>query len=141
MARYSIANRTSDVTTAHPCLEVIAGTNGCKVVEIGITIDAATASLFGIGLSAAVGLTPTTPLTLLAETPGRPASLTKTALAWATAPTIPAAFSRRVNFPATAGATVVLSFPHGIPVATAQSLVIWNLSAVSVADVYVVVEE
>lgn len=141
MSRYTLSNRTSDGTTAKATLEVIAGTNGCRVVEIGITMAAATASLFGIGKAAAVGITPTTPVTLLAESGGRPASLTKTALAWGTGPTIPAAFHRRVNLPATIGATQVLTFPEGIPLATLESLVVWNAAANGVADIYVTVIE
>jgi len=141
MARYSIANRTSNVTTANATLEIIAPAAGTRVVEITITMGAATASIFGIGKAAAIGITPTSPVTLLSEDTGRPATLTKTALAWATGPTIPAAFFERANLPATVGAKVTLSFPYGITLATGESLVLWNIGTTGVADVRVVVEE
>lgn len=141
MGKYSIGNRTSNTTTANPALEVIAPAAGTRVTQITITLAAATASVFGIGRAAAVGITPTSPAALVRHDPGRPDTLTATALAWATPPTIPATFLARTNLPATIGATVTLSFPEGITLATGESLVVWNLSATGVSDVNVTVEE
>ena len=141
MSKYSIGIRTSNVTTANPTLELIAPAAGTRVVGITITMAAATASVFGIGRAAAVGVTPTTPATLVRLDAGRPATLTTTALAWATPPTIPAAFIARTNLPATIGASVTLSFPDGITLATGESLVVWNLSTCGVSDITVTTDE
>lgn len=139
MPRHSISNRTSNTTIANPCLEIIAGATTKKVVEVSITIDAATASVFGIGYAAAQGVTPTTPATVVPEDKGRAAIDVKTALAWATPPTVPTAFLRRVNIPATAGAVRTFTFPEGIALPPSTSLVVWNITATSAADIDVVV--
>ena len=141
MGKYSIGNRTTNTTTAAAALEVIAPATGTRVTAITITLAAATASAFGIGKAAAVGVTPTTPAVLAKHDAGRPDTLTATALAWATLPTVPTVFFARTNLPATAGATVTLSFPEGITLATGESLVVWNLSTTGAADVNVTVEE
>jgi hypothetical protein len=141
MPKYSIGNRTTNTTTANPALEVIAPAAGTKVTQITITLAAATASVFGFGRAAAVGITPTSPATLVRHDPGRPETTTATALAWGTAPTIPATFIARINLPATIGATATLSFPEGITLATGESLVVWNLSGTGAADINVTVDE
>ena len=141
MSKYSIGNRTTNTTTANPALEVIAPAAGTRVTSITITLADATASVFGIGRAAAVGVTPTAPVVLVKHDSGRPTTLTTTALAWATAPTVPAAFIARTNLPATIGASVTLEFPEGITLATGESLVLWNLSTTGAADVTVCTEE
>ena len=68
MAIYSLSQRTSNVTIANACWEIRSSATGKpKVFEIGITINAATASVFGLGRPAAIGVTPTSPQTFLAE--------------------------------------------------------------------------
>lgn len=142
MAIYSLANRTTSATTTTPSLEVRAGaTNRPRLLEMGIWLNAATQSPIGIGRPQAVGITPTTPVTVQAEDPADAAGLTQTALAWGTAPTVPLAFFRRVNIAATIGAGVILTFPRGIVIAASGSLVTWNIAAVSLADIHVVVDE
>jgi hypothetical protein len=143
MGIYSLANRTTDTTTAHDCLEIIAAAAlGYRLLELGITLNAATASAFGFGRPAAIGLSPTTPVTVLAEDGGNTsAGKTTTALAWGTQPTIPANFLRRVSLPATVGAGIIWTFPRGILVLKALTTVVWNLSTVSAADIWIVVDE
>ena len=102
---------------------------------------AATASVFGLGRPAAMGITPTTPVTLLAEDTGDPVATVKTALAWATKPTVPTAFLRRVSLPATIGAGMIWTFPFGLIIPISFSIVVWNITAVSLADIWVVVDE
>jgi hypothetical protein len=46
-----------------------------------------------------------------------------------------------VTFPATAGSVARLSFPEGISVPTATSLVVWNITATSAADIDVVIAD
>lgn len=145
MAIYSLANRTTATAAAAAALEVIAGANlGYRMLEFGLTINAAAASVFGLGRPAATGITPTSPQTVLAEDGGNTAAgNTTTALAWGTGPTVPAGFFRRVSLPATIGAGIVWTFPRGIIVLKTLSSVLWNPSggSNSVADAWAVVDE
>ena len=142
MALYSLANRTSNVTIANPNLEVRAGaSNRPRVLEMGIWLNAATQSVIGLGRPQAIGVTPTSPVTVLAEDPAESAGLTQTALAWGTPPTVPLQFFRRLNIAAAIGAVAILTFPRGIVIAAANSIVSWNITATSVADIFVVVDE
>ena len=141
MAVYSLARRTTNVTIANPCIEIIAGASiRVKIVEISIILAGATACTFGIGRPAATGITPTAPVTFLAEDSIDATSDVTSALAWATPPTVPANFFRRVTFPAAAGAGVVLPFPKGLYIASSASVVVWNITTTDVADINVIIE-
>ena len=142
MAIYSLANRTSNVTIANPSLEIRSGaSNRPRLMEMGIWLNAATQSPIGIGRPQAIGITPTTPVTVLAEDPGDSAGLTQTALAWSTPPTVPLNFFRRVNIANLIGAGVVLTFPRGLVIAAGNSVITWNIAGTSVADIHIVVDE
>ena len=142
--RLSLAVRTSQETDAKTCWEIITGaTPGrAKIYEIGITLAAATVSTFGLGRPAAKGVTPTSPVNFQVEDPNDilASGVVQSALAWGTDPTIPANFFRRMSLPATVGVGVIWSFPKGLVIPVSSSIVIWNLSAVAVADMYAVVE-
>jgi len=141
---YSIAQRSTVTTIAAPSWEVrAAATNKPKVYEIGIANAAATASVYGIGRPAAIGVTPTSPLTLLDESDGAaPTGLTTCAVAWATAPTVPANFFRRTAVAATIGSIVIFTFPRGLGIPASGSIVMWNITANSAAvDFWAVVDE
>lgn len=141
MAVYSMARRTTNVTIANPCIEIIAGaTIRVKIVEISIILGAATASEFGIGRPAAIGVTPTAPVTFLPEDINDPTGVITCALAWATPPTIPANFLRRCSIAGAVGAGIVFPFPRGLFIEASKSVVIWNVSATGVADINVVCE-
>jgi hypothetical protein len=142
MAIFSLAVRTTNVTIANACFELRAGTGERpRVFEIGLTINAATASVFGLGRPAAIGVTPSVPVDVLPEDPNDVLTTTvETALAWGTGPTVPAAFLRRVSLPATIGAGIVWSFPQGLVIPASGSLIVWNITAVSVADIWCVVD-
>lgn len=142
MAIYSLANRTTATGAAAACLETrTAASDRAFLMELGITINAATASVFGLGRPAAIGISPTTPVTVLAEDSSAPAGTVQTALAWGTGPTVPANFFRRVSTPATAGAGIIWTFPRGLVIPVSSSVVLWDITTVSVADVWVVVDE
>lgn len=142
MAIYSLANRTGIATTTAASLEIrAAAANRPRLLEMGIWLNAATQSPIGIGRPQAIGITPTTPQTVLAEDPGDSTGLTQTALAWGTAPTVPVNFFRRLNIAAAIGAGVLLTFPRGIVIAASNSLVNWNIAAVSLYDCHIVVDE
>jgi hypothetical protein len=112
-------------------------------MELGIFMAAATASQYALGRPAAIGVTPTAPVDFLPDDPADPtvAGLVQSALAWATGPTAPAAFPRRISTPATIGSGVIWTFPRGYMIPVSSSLVLWNLAANGVVDAYAVVEE
>jgi hypothetical protein len=152
MARYSLGLRTSNVTIANATLEIIAGLKPLKLAQMDFTLNAATASVFGLGRPAALGLTPTTPVGLLMDANGDPAAGTAlVALAWGTGPTVPASFIKRISLAGEIGAPAVWSFGatdssgrvgnNGLVIPAGHSLVLWNLSAVSVVDVNLVIDE
>jgi hypothetical protein len=142
MAVYSLANRTSNVTIANANLEVrSSATNRPRVMESGIFMAAATASVVGLGRPQAIGVTPTSPVNVLSEDPADPTGQTVTALAWGTGPTVPLQFFRRANLPATIGAGVIFTFPRGLAIAVSNSIVQWNISATGVMDAHLSVDE
>jgi hypothetical protein len=142
MAIHSLARRTTNVTGSNAATEFIAGaTHRAKVVEAGIIMAAATASVFMIGRPAAAGVTPTAPVLLLPEDIGDSAPECKTALAWGTSPTDPTAAFRRPNLPATIGAGIIFTFPRGIMLAVNGTLVIQNVGTTGVVDCHLVADE
>lgn len=142
MAVYSLANLTTGTGTGAAALELrTTSTDRVYVREIGAFLNAATASIFGLGRPAAIGVTPTSPITWLAEDPADAAGTAQTALAWGTGPTAPTNFFRRINLPATIGAGFILLFPRGLVIAVSSSIVLWNLSAVSAVNAHVMGDE
>lgn len=143
MALFSIALRTSGATSNSAAAEIIAGANNAfRVLELGITINAATASVFGYGTPAAAGGTPATTSTVQAEDSGNTtAGNTKVALTWTTSPTNPTNFLRRVSLPATIGAGIVWTFPRGRTVLKTVTDALQNIATGAVADIWVVVDE
>ena len=70
MALYSIGVRTTSGTTGTAAWEIrSSSTDRLFIVEIGIFLAAATASTYGLGRPAAIGITPTSPVTVQAEDP------------------------------------------------------------------------
>jgi hypothetical protein len=143
MAIFSIAVRTSGATLNTSAAELIAGTNNAfRLLELGLTINAATASVFGYGTPAAAGITPGTLSTVQAEDAGNTtAGTARVALTWGTSPTNPTNFLRRVSLPATIGAGIVWTFPRGRSVLKTVTDTLQNIVTGSVADVWFVVDE
>jgi hypothetical protein len=111
-------------------------------MELGLTNNAATASVFGLGRPAAIGVTPTSPQTFLDEQDGNGGTgATTAAVAWGTPPTVPTNFFRRVSLPATIGAGVIWTFPRGLRIVLSSSIVLWVIATASVVDVYAAVDE
>lgn len=142
LQRCSIGRRTTDGSTGAAALEFIAGTKGASIKSILISLAAATASTYGIGRPAALGITPTSPVTSLVEQDTQASVTSKTAVAWGTGPTVPANFYRRVTLPAVIGSLQLFDFgPAGLWVPAAASIVVWNLAANGVVDVTIVHDE
>src|SRR4051812_46550428 len=105
MSRFAMADRTSNITTAAACMEIrTTSTVPIRIYEISITLVTAAATVIGIGRPAAIGVTPTSPKTVLNEENATQIGVSTTAVAWATGPTVPANFFRRYSFGATIGA-------------------------------------
>lgn len=143
MAIASASVRTSNTTTNNANTEIIGSAAGAfKAMECGLAIAAATTSVFGMGVPAAIGVTPTTPAAFVFEDGGNTSVPTTTsALAWGTSPTNPTVYSRRVSLPATIGAGVVWTFPRGFAVLKAKTLTTSNIGTTSAADVWWVIDE
>jgi hypothetical protein len=142
MSIYSLANRTTATSAASASLEMrTTATDRARLMELGLTQNTATAGVYGLGRPAAIGITPTSPVTVLAEDSGDPAGTVTTALAWGTGPTVPAAFFRRVTCPATAGAGIIWIFPRGLVIAVSNSIVVWIIATAPVCDIWCVVDE
>ncbi len=150
MARYELGIRTTVTTTAAANSELRAASgNPFKIAELGLTLAAATASTYGLGRPAAVGVTPTAPVSVLAVNPSETAGTAQTAVAWGTGPTVPAAFFRRITLPATIGAGIVWGWPParfivgpGNAAAAVASIVVWNLATNAAAlDLYFVLDD
>jgi hypothetical protein len=140
MATYSVARRTTSGTSAAAAMEVrTTSTQPARLLEAHLFLAAATASEYGLGRPAAIGITPTSPVTVLAEDVGT--GTVTTALAWATPPTVPTQFFRRIALPATIGSGVIWTFPRGITIPVSGGLVWWNLNTNGVCDAVAVVEE
>lgn len=142
MAIYSLANLTTGTTAATAALEVrTTSTDRTALLELGAWLNAATASVYGLGRPAARGVTPTSPITWLAEDENAPAGTVQTALAWGTAPTVPGNFFRRVGLPATIGAGFLMAFPRGLICAVSASFVLWNIGTDGAVNTHVTGDE
>lgn len=135
MAIYSQGTITTVGTTTAPSFDIKASaTNSPKLMEYGINLGAATASTYGIGRPANDGsVAQTAPVLLQAENPSDPAAQTGTAVAWGTAPTVPAVYLRRCYLPATIGAGIIWTFPRGLTLPVSKGIVNWNIAASSAA--------
>jgi hypothetical protein len=142
MAIYSLSLNTTVTTTGAAAMDIMASSaNSPRIMEVGINLITATASTYGLGRSGNTEVQ-TSPVTVLAENPSDPAGNSKCAVAWGTAPTVPANFFRRIGLPATAGAGVIWTFPRGLILATSAGMLIWNLAANSAsANAWFVVDE
>ena len=143
MAIYSISQRTSSGTAATAAWEIISTSAQVRpaILELGLTQNAATAGVFGLGRPQAKGVTPTTPQTSLAEDYNEVAGNTTVAVAWGTGPTVPLNFFRRISCPATIGAGVIWTFPRGLIIQSNFSIVLWVIATAPVVDVYAVTNE
>jgi len=141
---YTHAARTSNVTSGEATWELRSGTNSRLYIrELGIFMGAATASTFGLGRPAAIGVTPTSPVLGQANDPADVVAVGATAVAWGTKPTTPTSsiYLRRVGLPAAIGAGVIWTFNEPLIVAISSSIVVYNLATNGVADIYVIWEE
>ncbi len=139
--RMSIGRATVSGSNNAPAVEIIATSRVLRIFEINISLEAATASIFGLGRPAAIGVTPTTASFFTDEDRLTAAVFAHWATAWGTPPTIPSVFLRRMSLGAAIGNSGTWTFAGGLAIPRAASVVIWNQAANSLADVNFIAEE
>lgn len=143
MAIYSLSLRTTVTTIAAAAWAALSpATNEAAIMELRWVNGAATASVIGIGRTANTP-TLTGGVAFLAEDEGRPTGLTQAAVAFGTAPTVPAQFFRRASLAAVIGVGIIYTFPRGLVLpAGGQALCVWNITTNSaVVDIDCVADE
>lgn len=144
MARFSHGFRTT-LNGGGAAAELIGGTGSERVrlVEVGITLAAQTLSIVGIGYPAAIGLVPTSPVTLLSESDNGTTTVTD-AVAWGTPPTTPTGgyYFRRATMPLAQSYPLVWKWPAGggILILPANSVVLFLIGAGALIDGWWTVE-
>lgn len=143
MAIYSLSQRTIVTAAGGATWEVrTAATDRAQVLELGFSQVTAVASTMGLGRPQAIGVSPTTPQTVLAEDFAEPTGTVTACVGWgSTAPTVPLNFFRRVTCPATIGAGVIWTFPRGLQIQVSFSIVLWVIATAPVLDAWVVLNE
>jgi hypothetical protein len=144
MALYELAVVGGAGTNGVAQCEFRAGSAPAYIREIGVFLNAATASTIGIGRPANNGSVAGGTLA-----PGQPNNQDDAspvggivASGWSTAPTAPTQLLRRIGLPAAIGNGMVFTWgERGLRIKQNTSLVIWNLAASSVASIYIVWEE
>jgi hypothetical protein len=121
-----------------------AAANGVYIREIGLFVNAATASSVGLIRPSNTPVA-TTSVLGLPQNPSDVASTVNLDTAWSTAPTIGTAYLRKMTIPATIGNGLIWQFPTDAPLVVAASswLIFWNYGAGtgSVLNGYVVWDE
>jgi len=144
VALYSLSRRITIFTVSAASAELrTSSTDRVRLLHFscGANTGVATGYCFGLGRPAAIGVTPTTPVTFLADNPDSPAATaTLTTAGWGTAPTAPANFFRRF-FNNSRGAMGFFTFPQGLAVDVSASLVLWNILAADIIDTSWTVDE
>ena len=146
MSIYSLSVKITGTTTG-PLLEIYTGSSpamACKVMEVGISQNAGTASEYGLGFPAAVGTgRGGTSLFQNEQSQTDYASKTNIATSWSGAPTAPTIALRRFSSSATIGAGIIWTFPRGIliPSGGTQSIVLWGYATLPTTDCWIVIDE
>lgn len=126
----SLALGGTNGTNATAAFTIITGSTPgrARLLELGYTNGAATASTYDVGRPAANGTTPTSPVDFLVEDPADvlASGVVQACTAWTTAPTAPTAAMRRVNLAATIGGGMIWTFPKGIVIPVSGNFVIYN---------------
>jgi hypothetical protein len=140
MARFSQGFRTT--ATQNAVIEFLGGAGSrARLVELGLSLVAQTLTPVGLGYPAALGVTPTTPVTILSEADNATLAGTS-ALAWATPPTVPTYFYRRASL-GLGNDEITWSWPKdgGLLLLPATSLVLWLFALGAALDGWAVFEQ
>lgn len=141
MAGFSLAMRSTVSSSGAAVAEIrAAASNRVRLFEVGVSIQAATASLYGLGRPASAGTASSAVAVLPDDT--NDTGTAQGAVTWSSGPTAPTQFMRRGGLPASIGAGLVWTFPRGIIIPASGSIVLWNIAAgANAVDVYWVIDE
>lgn len=126
MATYSVAQQAASIPASGSAIWEIrtAAADRAVIAQVGFSGTFPTsASILALGRPTAIGVTPTSPITWLADDPGDPVGTVQVATAWGTGPTAPTAFFRRVRM--FSNMTAYWYFPKGITIPISSSIVLW----------------
>jgi len=140
MASYEVSVITPAAASAAAYMTLHTGASlRCKLRELGVIVNAATASSLGLGRPANTPVASTSVLGQACDA-ADPAATVNMDSAWSTAPTAPTNFFRRFNAGAVIGNGVIWTWPADAPLVLNVSswLVLWNFgaSAGSACSVY-----
>lgn len=144
MGKYSgsVATPAAAAGAAYMTIGAAASTR-TRILEIGIFVNAATASSVGLFRPTNTPVATTTVVTV-PDDPADAAGVTLLGTAWSTAPTVGTVALRRAVMPAAIGAGIIWQFENLIcgPLGTG-ALVLWNYSGAtaSVLQVYIVSDD
>jgi hypothetical protein len=140
-SRYEIAIVGAAGTTGAAQMELrAASTDSLWLKEVGITTNAATATI--IGLCKTPNASTLGSLTVGNAVNGGAAAVGGIATTWGTAPTTPSVIYRRIGLPAAIGNSVIWTFQgDGLLVPASSFLCLWNFAANSIVTAYWVWEE
>ena len=141
MSLSSIGVRTSDVTISQASVQWRNGSTGrIRTMEVELIIGAGTTQSVGFGVPAALAITPAD-VTFPRDDPADPTSLVISSISYATSPTAPTVYKRRTNTNNVVGVGIIWTFPRGQVMAISSAAVLFNITAASIADVNIVVDE
>ena len=142
MAIYSLAQRCINTSVDTCAWEIrTASTDRPRLYELGVSQTNGNACFLGLGRSSAIGTSPTLPATFIAEDTSDPVGTVIGAVAWASGPSAPTNYLRRLHVPALTGSTTIITFPRGLLIPVSASLVLWNIVSNGLCDVWAVIEE
>ena len=129
MAIYSLGTTTTSAFAGAASWEIrTASTDRAALLEMfcNLAAVAASAFTFGLGRPGAIGVSPGSPITFIAEDEADPVGTVTSVVAWATGPTAPTNFFRRFRL---FGPTYVhWAFDDGITIPVSSSLVLWAIA-------------
>lgn len=142
MARYDLGFRTLDGSNGLPAAEIRStSSDKPRILEMGFFQVTAANTGIGIGVPAALGIGPISPVKMLAEETADPAGAVQIATQWTTKPTIPTHFYRRYQSATGIGNGYIIGFPRGLAIAVSSSIVVWNTLANPLLDMHVTIGE
>ena len=131
--------QVSATTLANTQWRSTAGTR-TRTMEASLVSTTATAGPIGLGVPAVSAIQPYEEYSIR-EDEADPQGTTRGAVAWFTSPTAPTIYKRRCYLPAVAGVGVIWTFPQGLTMPMGSFLVVFNIAAVAIFDVNILLDE
>ena len=138
---YEAAGLTTVTTSGAATLGVVASaTDDILIYELGVFLNAATASIFGLYRATVAGTASTT-LTPSPAVNGAAAATGRVATAWSVQPTLAPVPHRTIGLPGAIGNGIVWTWQKGLHVPAAGAVILKNEAVTSAARFYVSYEE